>query len=729
MAASLIANERILALRLTCRAIGNLLSAQRKLPDKRGAVFHSAEPFFRPKKVAIVGASESGGGGWPRAIYQNLEFAEFPADVYLINPRRDELWGRKVYPDFASLPEPIDLALTIIPAEFIPDVLKDGAENGLKSALIYAARFGEGGDDVGARRADQIRTLCDDTGLVVCGPNCMGAMSFHTNMLFYPATRIRGMPLGSTGVVFQSGGTFMFWLQRAAERGLGFSYAVSSGNELNLDLADYINFLVEDDDTQMIACMVEGIRRPEAFMEAARKALEAKKPIVMIKVGRSDAGKEAAQSHTGALASDDTVLQAVCRKYGVIRCYSLDEMIETCLVLDQRRWPMGKNIGMAGFSGGGKGLFLDYAADEGASMGRLSDETVALIDPIIDPGLSGQNPIDCGAGIAYRQQDFSVVCNHMAADDGVDIVAMQGQLPTSADDPTDPTIFSNVFDATDKPVIAYVRVSQNVSPAGLEFQKATKVPFVQGLSQAVRAILGLVRYSDAMNKGVTPLPDATGDKANLDGEAFDALLSEKGLTPPASGFGATPTEAANQAAKLGFPVVLKILSPQASHKTEVGGVALNLDDEAAVIGAAEDMASRLKAAEPNAEIEGYLVQEMVSGTEVILGIREDPQFGPFMVVGLGGILVEAVRDVSFRMLPVSEDDAREMLDELRGKSILGAFRGAAPRDVDALVKAICGLSDIFAQYRNHLADLEVNPIIVGAEGEGVRAVDVRPVWR
>ena len=181
----------------------------------------------------------------------------------------------------------------------------------------------------------------------------MGAMSFPANLLFYPATRIRGLPVGSTGVVFQSGGTFMFWLQRAAERGLDFSYAVSSGNELNLDLADYINFLVEDKDTKMIACMVEGVRRPDAFLEAARKALEAEKPIVMIKVGRSEAGKEAAQSHTGALSSDDQVLQAVCIKYGVVRCYTLDEMIETCLVLNQRRWHKGPNIGMAGFSGGG----------------------------------------------------------------------------------------------------------------------------------------------------------------------------------------------------------------------------------------------------------------------------------------------------------------------------------------------------------------------------------------
>ena len=692
-------------------------------------VFHSAESFFRPKSVAIVGASETGGGGWSRAIYENLEYAGFPTEIFLINPRREELWGQKVYPDFASLPKPMDLALTIVPAEFIPDMLAEGVENGLKSALIYAARFGEGGDEEGAKRGDAIRSLCDDHGLVVCGPNCMGALSFRRNLLFYPATRIRGLPTGPVGVVFQSGGTFMFWLQRAAERGLEFSYAVSSGNELNLDLADYINFLVEDDDTQLIACMVEGVRRPEAFMEAARRALAAEKPIAMLKVGRSDLGKQAAESHTGALASDDAVLEAVCRKYGVVRCYSLDEMIDQCAVLNQRRWPKGRRIAMAGFSGGGKGLYLDYSTDEGAVQATLSDDTIAQIERYIDPGLSGQSPIDCGAGIASRQHDFSTVCSLMAADPGVDIITMQGQLPTLPNDHGDASIFANVVDSTDKPVIAHVRVSQNMSEPGREFQAAAKMAFVQGLPQTVRTMQGLCLFSEALRRGVDPLPEARGKKADLGGEAFDNLLRDRGLPPPSSAFGATAEAAAMAAAHIGFPVVLKIISPQASHKTEFGGVALNLGDKAAIVAAADDMAARLNAVDPTARIDGYLVQEMVAGTEVILGIREDPQFGAVMVVGLGGILVEAMRDVSFRMLPVNSADANEMLDELRGKAVLGAFRGSPARDVDALVTAIRGLSDLYIDHRQHLADLEVNPLIVGAVGEGVRAVDVRPVWR
>ena len=692
-------------------------------------MFRSAEAFFRPRSVAIVGASETGAGGWPRAIFANLEYAGFPAEVYLINPRREELWGRKVYPDFASLPEPVDLALTIVPAEAIPGVLADVVAHGLKSALIYAARFGEGGDAEGEKRAAAIRALCDEKGLVVCGPNCMGAMAFPKNLLFYPAVRIRGMPVGSTGVAFQSGGTFMFWLQRAAERGLGFSYAVSSGNELNLDLADYINFMVDDPDTKMIACMVEGIRRPEAFMEAARRALEAEKPIVMVKLGRSAAGQAAAQSHTGALASDDAVFEAVCEKYGVVRAYSLDEMIDICLVLNQRRWAKGPNIGMAGYSGGGKGLFLDYAADEGAVMGTVGADSVATVEELIDYGLSGQNPVDCGAGIASRLKDVTKVCLTLANDPGIDVFAMQGQLPTTPDDPTDHTIFSDVVAGTDKPVIAYTRVSQNVTPDGLAFQASAGMPFVQTLPAAVRSLQALIRYSAARDRGVVALPEAAGERASLDGAAFQALLGKSGLTPPASAMGMTAEAAAAEAARIGFPVALKIVSPQASHKTEVGGVALGLGDEAAVIAAAGEMAARLAAIEPDAVVDGFLVQEMVSGVEVILGVREDPQFGPFMVAGLGGVMVEAMRDVAFRMLPVTADDAAAMLDELRGKALLGEFRGRPARDRDALIAAMVGLSGLFLDHRDFLADLEVNPLMVGAAGDGVRAVDVRPVFR
>src|ERR1044072_9076166 len=278
-------------------------------------VFRSVEHLLRPKSIALLGASDSSRGGWVQEIYDNLEFSGFPAKLYLVNPKRTELWGRPVYPNFAAIPEPVDLALTIRPTVARVDTLTEAAASGLKCALIYAAQFGEGGDPEGQKRAQALRALSENNNLRISGPNCMGSLAIREKLLLYPAKRVRSLQPGGVGVVFQSGGTFQFWLQQAALRGLDFSYAVSSGNELDLDLADYINFLVDDPHTNIIVCLVEGVQRPAAFMVAAEKATPTKNPIFLDKAGRSERGRAATESHTGAIASDDAVFDAMCHKY------------------------------------------------------------------------------------------------------------------------------------------------------------------------------------------------------------------------------------------------------------------------------------------------------------------------------------------------------------------------------------------------------------------------------
>lgn len=692
-------------------------------------MFRPADALLKAKTIAIVGASETGAGGWPKAIYENLEFSGFPAKIYLLNPGRKELWGRKVYPNFASIPEPIDVALMLIPAAAIPDMLAEGAAHGLKCGLIFAARFGEDGNAEGIARAQTVKALCDATGLRVSGPNCMGALAIREKLLLYPASRVRVLPPGPVGVVFQSGGTFMYWLQQAAVRGLGFSYAVSSGNELDLDLADFINFLIEDENTKVITCMVEGVRRPEVFTAVAEKALAAKKPIILVKVGRSERGKAAAKSHTGALAGNDRVFDALCDKTGIIRCPSLDDLIDTSLAFVAGRIPRGARVAMSGFSGGAKGLFLDYASDEGLDVTTFTPATSEKLRGLIDAGVSADNPLDTGAGIASQPRKFSDICKIVAADPNVDLIAMQGSLPSLPGEQLDPSVFSEVVKSVDKPVIVYGRMAQNVTDEGRKFQQEAGVPFIQGLPETVRALRGLVRYGEALRRPAAPIPPARGKAENLSGPSFDRLLATHGLLPPRSTLARTPEEAAAVAADIGFPVAVKIASPQASHKTEVGGVALGLTEAAAVRAAAESMSHALRARDPKAAIDGYLVQEMVSGLEMIIGVRADPQFGPFMIVGVGGVFVEALNDVAIRLLPVDEEIAREMLLSLRAKSLLGAFRGKPPRDVAAVSRAVAGLSRLFLDHREWLSDLEVNPLIVLAEGEGARAVDVRAVPR
>ena len=686
-------------------------------------VFKSVEQLFRPRSIAIVGASESGAGGWPRAIFGNLEHAGFPVPVYLINPRRDRLWDREVYPSFASLPGPVDLALTLIPAEAVVDSLADGLANGLKAALVFAARFGEGGDEPGGQRARELAALCDD-GLRVCGPNCMGALALPDANLFYPAERVRVLPQGGVGAIFQSGGTFQYWLGQGAVRGLGFSYAVSSGNELDLDVADYIAFLVDDPGTRVIACMLEGIRRPKAFMEAAARALAAGKPIVVVKTGASEGGRSPTESHTGAVAGDDDIFNAVCDRYGIVRCHGLDDLIETTLMFSTARLPKGPRVAFAGYSGGATGLFLDYASEVGLPIAQLSEETKTAIAPLLDRGLQPSNPLDGGAGLAGRQDDFREICKAIAEDPGVHILSMQGQLPAQQGDRADPEVFA-VASRGAASVVAHGRMGQNVTDAGRAFQEAAGVPFLQGLPETVRALKALGCYAERRRRGAPPEYHSAPPRSGTVAE----LLADAGVPGPGGGFVTTGREAAALAGEIGYPVALKIVSPQVTHKTEIGGVALGLGDDASVLRAADEMEARLNAAQPEARLDGFLAQEMVDGLEVLVGLRDDPQFGPFIVTGLGGIHVEALDDLAFRLLPIDETEAREMLDSLRGRALLGSYRGRPARDVDALVRAMLAAGEIYLGVRDRFADIEINPLTVLAEGEGVRAVDIRETAR
>ena len=689
-------------------------------------MFRSVESFLRPQTIAIVGASETGAAGWPRGLYENFAHEGFPARVYLVNPRREELWGHKVYPDFASLPEAIDLAVIIIPAEAIPDVLTEAAEAGLRNALIYASRFGEGGDEVGAKRAAALRDICDRTGLTISGPNCMGAISLPERLLFYPTSRVRGLPQGPVGVVFQSGGTFQFWLEQGAARGLGYSYAVSSGNELDLDMADYINFLVDDDHTRVITCMAEGVRRPDALMAAAERAFDVGKPVLMLKAGRSAAGQQAAQSHTGALATDDHVFTAMCRKYGVVPVETLDELIEMSLAFAGGRLPTGDRVALVGYSGGAKGLFLDIAEQKGVAMPEFTSDTQAKLKDRIDTGVPTSNPLDTGAGLARRFEEFAEVAKIVAQDENIDMVSVQGQLPLVEGGAGDPDLFRQIRDSTDKPVVAHNRMSQNVNDVGRTFQDAAGIPFLQRLPEVASTLQALAAYAERRRRGIATWSAETAPDPDT---PVEKVLARYGIRGPESAFVDSAADVGDAAAAVGFPVVAKIVSSQAIHKTEVGGVALNLTSVEEAVAAAQSMADRLLAHEPGAAIDGFLVQQMVDGLEVIAGVRDDPQFGPVLALGIGGVLVEAMRDVAFRLLPVTEQDVRDMIEELRAKAVLGAFRAAPPRDVDALVAAVVGLSDAWPALRDRVTDIEINPIIVGAEGDGVVAVDIRSIDR
>jgi acyl-CoA synthetase (NDP forming) len=674
------------------------------------------ENLLAARSVAIVGASPK--GRWPMGIYRNLKKA-YGGKVFLVNPNYKEIAEDPCYPNLAALPEVPEHLLMLIPTKAVLGTLEDAARLGTKAATIYSAGFGEGDDLEGKNRGQTMKELCDRTGLVICGPNCMGSFSLPEGLWTFP-TPVPLLKKGPVGLIFQSGGSLGNWIKGASERGIGFTYAVSSGNEVSLDLVDYLSFLIDDPDTKLITLMVEGVRRPKEFMRVAADALNQNKPLLIVKLGRSEMGKRQAISHTGALAGSDEVFDAACKRLGLIRCPTLEDLTELALAFIPGRIPRGSRAAIVVNSGGMKGLLCDHCDELNTNLAQLSDRTKEAVRPLIPAELVVENPLECGVAGFGDEQNFVNIVKFHAEDDDVDLLAIHGELPRYPEK-REATLFKNLAATTEKPILAFARSTYSLTDESRTFQDEATIPFLQAIKPTLRALAGLGLYGERKRLGVPALPAADGNAEDLEGEKLHGLLQSRGIGLPRQALATTAAEAAMKAKEIGFPVALKLVAAEIVHKTESGAVILGLKAMEEVEKEAKQLLAKASA---KAQL---LVQEMIQGTEVLLGARTDPQYGPFLMVGLGGIFVEVLKDVVIRLLPVDEREARAMLQELRSYKILQGVRGQPPRDIDALARAMVGLSDIFAAHRDHLSDMEINPMMVRARGHGLAAVDVRLV--
>src|SRR5438309_1302297 len=416
--------------------------------------FRSPASVLAPSSIALVGASER--GQWQGMIYRNLRDYKYPGRVFLVNPRQQEVWGERCFPSLRELPERVDHAMVIVPAPAVAGVLEDADAAGVTSATVYAAAMGDGHDPESKKRGAWLKDFLKRSKMRIAGPNCMGAHSYHERMFAYPNTELGRFPAGSVGAIFQSGGTLQFWLRTGADRGLRFSYGITSGNEADLDLADYLNFLVDDPHTRTIVLFIEGIRRPLAFMQAAGRALAAGKPILAIKTGATAKAQSAAQSHTGAIGGDYAAYLAMCERYGIVNCRSLDDMLETALAFDGGRLPKGPRIGCVTTSGGTGDLLYDYAEAEGAAMPDFADETKAALLPMMQEGIAPKNPLD--VGIPSTIEVAAKICATAARDPNVDMVAWASPMPRKTDAWGDVSPLRRLLDETDKPIVGFGRV-------------------------------------------------------------------------------------------------------------------------------------------------------------------------------------------------------------------------------------------------------------------------------
>ena len=687
------------------------------------SLFRSAVSTLQAKSLAIVGASER--ARWPSEIFKNLREFGYCGRISLVNPRQTEVFGQQCFPSLRALPEPVDHALVIVPAAAVPDVLSDAEEARVQSATVYASMIGDGDEPESKARGAWLSAFVAKSRLRVAGPNCMGAYSYRERLFGYPNTELCRLTPGSVACLFQSGGTIQFWMKAGAERGLRFSYCVTSGNEPDLGLADYLNFVIDDPETRQVVLFIEGIRRPEAFMHAAGRALAMGKPILAIKTGATAQSQAASQSHTGAIAGDYAAYLAMCERYGIVNYRSLDDLIEAALAFEGGRLPKGPRIGFVTTSGGTVDLLYDYVEAEGAAMPDFTDATKAALLPMMQEGIAPKNPLD--VGIPSTLEVAARICATAAHDSNIDMVAWASPMPRKTDAWGDVTPLRQLLTQTDKPIVGFGRMIYQISDNHLAAQEAAGFPFLQGIEPTIRALNGL--WFHAARRGRVPPTPPPAPPSDLSADTLDATLARYGIALPRSRLAGNAAEAVAAAEHIGFPVALKIHSRDILHKTEAGGVALGLRDRAAVQAAVDALAAAPRAAQPGARIDGYLVQEMVSGVEAIVGARSDPLYGPMLLVGSGGVLVELAKDATLRLLPVSADEVGAMLDRLKLATLLSGFRGRPAADRAALEATVLALGQFFLDHRARIKDIEINPLMVRPAGEGTVAVDVRVLWR
>ena len=688
--------------------------------------FSALTPLLAPRSVAVIGASSDPTriGGRPIAYMIERGFA---GPILPVNPNRDSIQGLAAYPDIASLPEVPDVALVAVAAENAVAAVAQLAEAGTKAAIVLTAGFaevGEAGAVLQARMVEAARS----GGMRLLGPNCLGL--FNARIGFFPifsASVEGGWPLpGRIAIASQSGayGTHLFAIAR--NRRMGTPLCVTTGNEADVTLAEIIGWMAEDPDTDVIAAYSEGIRDGERFMAALEVARAARKPVVMMKVGRSALGQAAARSHTASIAGDDAVTDAVLQEFGVVRARNTEELLDIAYAATRRVYPARNTLGVITISGGAGVLISDVAETLGFAMPPMPADAQANLRALV-PFSAPANPVDC---TAQAFNDISVVgrfTESMVADGGYTSVlaffTQVGGAPSIA-----PRLREQLNAVKALHPDRLYALSVIASPEMVIQYEADGYLVFEDPTRATVALHAMGRFGAAFARLAEPSPDAVAAfslPATTPSEAdAKVLLGRAGILSAPERACATADEAVVAAGAFGFPVVMKVLSPDIPHKSEIGGVLLNVTSEAAVRAGFAILLDRAHVAAPKAQIEGVLVaRQLRGGVECIMGIVRDPVFGPMAMFGLGGIFVEILKDVVFRRCPFGVDEAARMIHSIKAAPLLTGARGRAQADVPALAAMLSRLSVFAYQAGPALAAIDLNPVLAMPKGQGAFAVD------
>ncbi len=690
-----------------------------------GLTSHPLDALLRPRSIAVVGASDDPTriGGRPIAYLRQRGFA---GHVLPVNPNRPMVQGLPAFASVADLPEAPEAAVIAIPGEAAIAAVEALGARGCRAGIVFTAGFAEVGEEGAAMQA-RLVAAARAHGMRLLGPNCLGL--FNAALGYFPifsASFENGWPVeGRVGIASQSGayGTHLF--AAARDRGIGTPVLVTTGNEADLGLPDIISWMAAAEEVEVIAAYAEGIGDGARFCAALEAARAARKPVVMMKVGRSAVGEAAARSHTASIAGDDRVFDSVLAEFGAYRARTTEELLDIAYVARKRIYPVRNTLGVVTISGGAGVLISDAAEAAGLPMPEMPTEAQARLRALV-PFASPRNPVDC---TAQAFNDMSVIgrfAESMIADGGyasvIAFFTQWGASPSTA--PRLRAELKRVLDAHPDRLF----VLSILAPAErLREWEADGFLCIEDPSRAVVALSAMGVFGAAFSRVAAPaaelppaaLPDAAPDEAEA-----KRILAAVGIPPVPERACATAEEAVAAAREFGFPVVAKLLSPDILHKSEIGGVLLGLGDETAVREGFATVTERAARHAPAARVTGVLVARQVTGAvEIALGVTRDPVFGPVAMVGLGGVFIEVFRDVAFRRCPVTEEQAMGMIHSLRGLPLLQGARGRPRADVPALARALVALSRFAAAAGPRLLSAEVNPLMVLPEGEGVLAAD------
>jgi len=703
-------------------------------------------PLLEPKSVAIIGVSRNPSriGG---RLFKYIRKHGYTGQLSLVNPKYKDLEGVKCYSSISDISSPIDCALIAVPEKSVISVLHECAANNVRAAIIFSSGFAEMGGD-GRKKQDEIKELADKKSMQICGPNCIGLVNFgeHIALSFSQLLEIDTLIPGPIGFISQSGALGGSLVNRAQDMGIGLSYFISSGNEAQLDVSDYIKYLVlHDEKTKVIALLMEGIKDAQKFVKVAELALEHRKPIVALKVGETEVGQKAAASHTGSMASSDSVIEALFTQKGIVRVYNYDDLLQTASLLSKAPKPKGNRVGILTSSGGGGIIMADYYAKLGLKVPEPSQRTKELASKEIASFGKVSNPFDLTGQIFSDPEMIKRCMNLFIQDENFDIIQVNISMVAGQASEKRAQYILESAKGSSKPVVTWWAAGSLSNP-GIKILEDSEIAFFRSPERCARAVTSLVKYSHIMETRSESMENhktphqlisfdtlksilATGD-TNLSEHQSKVLLSAYGIPVTKEEVARSADEAITFAEEIGFPVVMKIDSPDIAHKSDANVVRLGISSREELLQCYEEILENGKRYNPKARINGVLVQEMIrGGTEVMVGMSQDPQFGPTIVFGLGGIFVEVLKDISLRVAPLSKIDAQQMVREIEGYEILRGIRGKRPSDIEAIVDILLRISRLAEDLKDYVSEIDINPLIVLDEGQGVKALDALVVLR